>query len=219
MAERKKFRRESEETRRDQLMSAAIDIVAEQGLQAATVRQIAARAGVTQGLIRHYFASKEELTREAYLTFMTRMTDANADAAAEPDNDAERRLANFVAAALRPPVMSPQQVSVWSAFLARARHEPDLGQIHVETYLAYRNRLQDMIAALPSHADPALARRAAIALNGMIDGLWLEGSYAASTFAPDELAEIILDAAGKLLGHDLLRHHSPPTEMERTQDN
>ena len=50
-AERRIYRRESEETRREALIQATLDLVAEGGGQAATVRAIAGRAGVTAGLI------------------------------------------------------------------------------------------------------------------------------------------------------------------------
>ena len=66
--ERRKFRREGEERRRDALIAAALDLVSEGGPEAATVRAIAERAGVTPGLIRHYFRTKEDLTRAAYRT-------------------------------------------------------------------------------------------------------------------------------------------------------
>lgn len=218
MAERKKFTRESGERRRDQLMSAAMDVIAEDGLEAATVREIAARAGVTQGLIRHYFASKEELTREAYRAFMNDMTEANLQAAAADAASPEQRFVAFLEASLRPPVMSERQVAIWAAFLGGARQDPELASIHTETYLAYRDRLQDLVSQLPGHGDPITARRAAIALNGLIDGLWLEGSYPGNAFGPDELASVMIDAAGKILGQDLMKHHSPVADGQKEQE-
>ena len=74
------YRRESEETRRADLIAATQELVAEGGPEAATVRAIAARAGVTPGLIRHYFQTKDELTRAAYATLMDGMTAKGADA-------------------------------------------------------------------------------------------------------------------------------------------
>ena len=62
-AARRLYRREGEESRRAALIAATQSLVAEGGPEAATVRAIAARAGVTVGLIRHYFQSKEELIR------------------------------------------------------------------------------------------------------------------------------------------------------------
>ena len=52
--------------RRRRILDAAIDIFAHKGFEGATWRTIAARAGVTQGLIRFYFVDKEGLWKAAY---------------------------------------------------------------------------------------------------------------------------------------------------------
>ena len=67
---RRQYRREGEESRRAALIAATQSLVAEGGPEAATVRAIASRAGVTAGLIRHYFQTKEELIRAAYRALM-----------------------------------------------------------------------------------------------------------------------------------------------------
>jgi AcrR family transcriptional regulator len=46
---------------RDQLLSAAIELVIERGIYRATSNEIARRAGVTWGAIQHYFGSRENL--------------------------------------------------------------------------------------------------------------------------------------------------------------
>ncbi|HEY2702029.1 MAG TPA: TetR family transcriptional regulator [Pseudonocardiaceae bacterium] len=48
-------------TARARIRDAALRLFAERGMQAATIRDIAARAGVSLGLVRHHFGSKEEL--------------------------------------------------------------------------------------------------------------------------------------------------------------
>jgi AcrR family transcriptional regulator len=52
--------------RRQLILEAALDVFAEQGFEGATTKEIAARAGVTHGLIYFYFASKEELFQAAF---------------------------------------------------------------------------------------------------------------------------------------------------------
>ena len=47
--------------RRDGLLDAALEVFLERGYAGASVREIAHRAGVTEGLIYHYFSSKREL--------------------------------------------------------------------------------------------------------------------------------------------------------------
>ncbi|MFC6642882.1 TetR/AcrR family transcriptional regulator [Sulfitobacter profundi] len=70
-----KFKREPAEHRREALIKATLSLIAEKGVQAATVRAIAARADVSQGMIRHHFSSKEDLITAAYEHHMDRLTD------------------------------------------------------------------------------------------------------------------------------------------------
>ncbi len=203
---RRAYRRESEETRRADLIAATQALVSEGGPEAATVRAIAARAGVTAGLIRHYFQSKDELTRAAYLSLMDGMTAQGAGALEGVGALPEERLAAFVAASLRPPVVDIGAVVLWAAYVNKVRTDEALLAAHETAYLAYRNTLQGLIAALPRDASEAQLRGEAIACNGLIDGLWLEGSLLPDAFAQDEIVTIGLRSVGAILGVDLLAH-------------
>ncbi len=201
--DRRKFRREGEERRREALIAAALELIAEAGPDAATVRAIAERAGVTPGLIGHYFEGKEELTRAAFAHLMTRMTDLSLDAAGAAGQDPVARLAAYVAASFRPPVLDESRIRLWAGFMNLVRRDPALLEVHRQTYLRYRDQLQDLIMAVPGLSDPALARPMAIAANATIDGLWMEGGMLPEVFAPGELERIGLAAVGAILGIDL----------------
>jgi AcrR family transcriptional regulator len=51
--------------RREEIVAAAGRLIARQGLEAATVRAIAAEAGFSSGVIDHYFADKDDLLLQA----------------------------------------------------------------------------------------------------------------------------------------------------------
>lgn len=205
--ERRSFIRDSEANRREALIAATQDLVAEGGPQAATVRAIAERAGVTPGLIRHYFGSKDELSRAAYTALVDGMTDKGADALAGVGADPGERLAAFVAASLRPPVVDARAVGLWAGYLHQVQADPGLLAQHERGYLRYRDQLQELIAELPREGvTPARLRREAIACNALIDGLWLEGGILPQGFAAGELVRIGLASVGAILGVDLTRH-------------
>lgn len=211
-ASRRAYRRESEETRRADLIAATQYLVAEGGPEAATVRAIAARAGVTAGLIRHYFKSKDELTRAAYLSLMDGMTAKGADALEGVGAQPEERLAAFVSASLRPPVLDVGAVVLWAGYMHKIRTDTDLLAVHEGAYLTYRDALQSLITDLPREATEAQMRAEAIACNAVIDGLWLEGSILSHSFEPGEIVTIGLRSVGAILGVDLLAHSAmlPP---------
>src|SRR5688500_3977534 len=56
----------SPEWRREEILDAAMRLIAQKGFTAVTVRDVAAEAGVVHGLLRHYFASRDELMAAAF---------------------------------------------------------------------------------------------------------------------------------------------------------
>lgn len=203
---RRQYRREGEESRRAALIAATQSLVAEGGPEAATVRAIASRAGVTAGLIRHYFQTKEELIRAAYRALMDGMIDSGADAVKSVESGPEARLAVFIAATLRPPVMQTDSLVLWAGYMHKLRNDPDLLSVHEAAYLAYRDALEGLIVLLPRKATPEQLRGEAIACNALLDGLWIEGSLLPTSFGATELITIGLRACGAILGVNLLNH-------------
>ncbi len=204
-ADQRKFTRELPSQRREQLILATLSLIAQKGVRAATVRDIAQKVGVTQGLIRHYFGSKESLIAAAYDYHMNRMTDAIWQASDKPEPRA--RLAAFVVSSLSPPVMNRDWVALWAALLGRAMQDPHLVKTHEQTYCYFRDRLESLIeAALRHKGRPhtrAKTRQLAIACNAVIDGLWIEGGALPDSFAEDELIAIGLRSVGALVGLSL----------------
>jgi len=207
VAPRRKFRREREERRRQDLIEATLDCVAENGIGGATVRAIALRAGVTAGLIRHYFPAKEDLLQAAYAAIVERMT-AQALASLEGTGQAPAaRLAAFVAANLTAPIVDARVFSLWAGFIGRAHADPALSRVHRDGYIGFRDRLEHLIAETLAAAgrttDAGDLRRHAIAVNAIIDGLWIEGCMAGDLFESGELAAIGTASVGRVLGIDI----------------
>lgn len=200
---RRPFRRAGEEARRTDLIEATLALIAEGGHEAATVRAIAARAGVTPGLIRHYFARKEDLVAAAHEALMTGLTEAAAARLDDLPRDPRARLAGFVAASVSPPVADPRVMALWAAAMQLVPRDSAMRRVHAVTYLAFRDRLEGLIAealrAAGRPADPPTLRAHAVAGNALIDGLWLEASALPELMAGMDLPALALSAFSRLL--------------------
>ncbi len=198
---RRPFQRVGEETRRSDLIEATLDLIAEGGPQAATVRAIARRAGVTPGLIRHYFATKEDLVAAAHESLMTGLTEASAARLDDLPDDPLARLAGFVANAVSPPVTDPRAVALWAASMQLVPRDAAMRKVHEATYLGFRNRLQGLIAAALTAAGRGDedTRTLAIAGNALLDGLWIEAGALPDHFRQEELKSIAIKAFSRLL--------------------
>ncbi|AYD02456.1 TetR family transcriptional regulator C-terminal domain-containing protein [Neorhizobium sp. NCHU2750] len=199
---RRSYTRASEAERREDLILATLDCIAESGIQGATVRQIATRAGVTAGLIRHYFTGKDQMLEAAYKAVMDGMTEI-AIKASEEAGSARARLSRFIVANVTPPVTDPRTLSLWAAFISHIQTDQTFAAIHRENYLAFLGALEKLLTAFFDERGTALSskdcRSFAISLNALIDGLWLEGTLTADLFAENELADSALASVEALL--------------------
>ncbi|TDK39820.1 TetR family transcriptional regulator [Rhizobium deserti] len=199
---RRSYTRASEAERREDLILATLDCIAEFGIQGATVRQIAMRAGVTGGLIRHYFATKDQMLQEAYRKVMAGMTETAIRAAAEGET-ARDRLRHFIIANVTPPVTDPRTLSLWAAFISHIQIDPSFAAIHHENYRAFLDALESLLTAFFIEEQREISKSQchglAISLSALVDGLWLEGTLASDMFGDSELADNALTSVEALL--------------------
>lgn len=198
VSERQAFTRESADTRREALIAACARCLAKHGAQGTSVRAICLEAGVSPGLLRHYFDGVSALVAATYRTTGERVQSALKCAVEAAGPSPRARLLAFVTANFRAPITDPQLLATWLAFWSLARVDADIGAIHDEIYAANRVEMERLISACPgSPADPRLT---AVALTALVDGLWLELSLGNASFSASEaeaLAQQWLEALEK----------------------
>lgn len=194
-AARQAFTRESADARRSDLIEATAAVLAEQGLAGTNVRAICARAGVSPGLLRHYFAGIDDLVAATYQATSDRMDMIFAEAVSGAGPDPHAQLSAYLTASFRPPVTDPELLGAWTAFWALARSDARMAAIHAESYAGYRARLGELLVACGARD----AGRLAIMLTAMVDGLWLELSLDAGSFGAEAAAAMVERAVTALL--------------------
>ncbi len=211
MTARRSFTREGEDQRRQDLVEATLTCIATLGMERTTVREIAIKAGVTAGLIRHYFASKDELVLAAYTHYVEQIT-AQSREAVDESIDPLQRLATFVRTSLTPPVVDQTKLSLWAGFIEHVRTNPAMAAVHRQGYLASREDATALIRAAlvqdGQRPNAATLRRYSITANAIIDGLWLEGSMSPDEFKSGEIVAVAFAAVETLLQLKL------PTKIE-----
>jgi TetR/AcrR family transcriptional repressor of bet genes len=179
--------------RRKQLVEAAVATIHEDGFAAATVAKIARRAGVSNGIVHHYFASKDELlfeTMRSLLAELRRDAVQRLGLAASP----RERLYAVIDASYGDSQFSGEVFSAWLALYGNARHSPKLQRI-LELYhrRLHANLMWDLVKLTP----PPEAERVANVIGAMIDGLWLRYALLGSPGDPEiprKLTRDCLDA-------------------------
>ncbi|MDR7231474.1 AcrR family transcriptional regulator [Caulobacter sp. BE264] len=190
MSARAAFTRETPDVRRHALVAAAEAVLAREGVGGTSVRTICAEAGVSPGLLRHYFEGVDELIAAAYEAVSQRI-DTALDAALEgAGEDPRARLLAYLGASFAAPVLDERLLAAWVGFWSLVKTKPRMAAIHAASYADFRTRLEVLLAK----AGARETRLAAIALTAIVDGLWLELCLDPATFNPDEARAIVTRA-------------------------
>jgi AcrR family transcriptional regulator len=201
---RRAFHHEPETVRRRALIDATLEAVADLGLAGATVREVAARASVTPGLIRRYFVSKDRLVEAAYAAFIDGMNEEIDRRIGEGTPD--QRLRRLVSLITAEPIASSRNLAVWAAFVGVAPVDKTMARVHRDGYRAMRLMLEAIIRDARKERglsqDEALIARQAIAVNAVIDGLWLEVSLERRAFEALDIEAIALESIRAILRFD-----------------
>lgn len=189
------FTREHPDERRQSLVEATARCLARRGVAGTSVRAICAEAGVSPGLLRHYFPGVADAIAQAYRWTGSRVGEALEEAVAAAGEDPRARLLAYLSASFRPPIADPELLATWLAFWSMTPVNDGIGALHRQIYGEFRDGIEELVLAVK----PALgdARLTAVALTALIDGLWLELSLGQAPFTPEEaegLVEKWLDA-------------------------
>jgi len=205
---RRPFRRAGEEERRSDLIAATQECIIEGGIGAATIRKVADIAGVTPGLVRYYFPDKVSLLSATYLVTMSTMTQQATPILNDNKISAGAKFRLFIEASLKPPVMQPRNYQLWASFTSLINSVPEITDIHRKAYLEYRNSCEMLIrqvfAETGREVNDIKIKGLAIAVNALIDGLWIEGCMAIELFDDDELIELAVSSVQQILGIEQL---------------
>ena len=193
----RKFERVETETRRTALIEATARVLARQGAAGASVRAIAAEAGVSPGLVTHHFASVDALVARTYVAVGERVAAALAAATHAVGDDPRARLEAYVGASFAPPIADPDLLATWTALWSLTRSNAAVAAEHDRSYAAYRAGLEGLLTACGVPA--AELRLAALSIAALVDGLWLELCLSPSGFTAEEARVVATRHLGHLL--------------------
>jgi AcrR family transcriptional regulator len=199
--------RENADVRRQSLIDAAAASLAEHGLAGTSVRSICARAGVSPGLLTHYFEGVDALIAETYRATTERVSQSLRDAVSQAPDDPRAQLTAFLTASFRPPIAEPALLATWLAFWSAVKTDAAIAEIHRQTYKDYRDQLELMLQACGVSAEES--GPVGIAITALVDGLWLELTLDPMTFSQDQASAMVVRWLDALLARPSLTSTGP----------
>jgi AcrR family transcriptional regulator len=163
------------------VLDAVLDVIAERGLEAATMRTVAAAAGVSLAQVQYYFRSKDELVASAFRHVSERFDEklATVDLSGPPREVLREALQLWL------PLDDERarDARVWLAFSAASVTSPGLAAIAAATDAELRiafARLLDAAIADGDLAEVTDTETEAALLLAVLDGLVIQGLTASA---------------------------------------
>ncbi|MBH9387239.1 transcriptional regulator BetI [Pseudomonas aeruginosa] len=177
--------------RRSQLIHATLEAVDQVGMGDASIALIARLAGVSNGIISHYFQDKNGLLEATMRHLLSALSKAVRERRAALYDDSPRaHLRAIVEGNFDDSQVNGPAMKTWLAFWATSMHQPALRRLQrVNDHRLYSNLCYQFRRLLS--ADDA--RAAARGLAALIDGLWLRGALTGDAFDTDEALNIAYD--------------------------
>ncbi|MCX8956091.1 transcriptional regulator BetI [Erwinia psidii] len=175
--------------RQTQLINATLSVIDRVGLADASLVLIAKEAGVSTGIVSHYFGDKNGLLDACMRQILSDLYHAVLRCRQETSDQPAARLraiidGNFDASQIARPVLR-----TWLAFWNSSLHQPALQRLQrINDRRLFSNLVVQFARELPRQQ----AREAGAAMAALIDGLWLR-----MTLAPQAM-EQGLEAARRL---------------------
>lgn len=174
------------EARRAAISDAVVRLLAQEGLEAVSLRNVAAEAGVSTGQVQHYFPSREAMMEFALRTIAGRV--ALRIEAAGPEADPRRLLAALLPTG--PDELADARSLI--GYLAFAAVRPSVAADIAANGVAFRDHLAGLLTAHGHHESTT----AATGLIALVDGLGIHIAFGLITVTE---AFTVLDTALDLL--------------------
>jgi TetR/AcrR family transcriptional regulator, transcriptional repressor of bet genes len=149
--------------RRTDLALAACTVIARAGVDGTTMRAVAAEAGCTTGMVRHYYADRQELVVAA----LDASTAAAGARILQRERESPADLRGALTESLPLDTRRQEEWRVWTAFWGAAVGDPRLGDEHRRRYDAWREVLVRLLRRRGIGDAPEVAESLMVGVDGI----------------------------------------------------
>jgi AcrR family transcriptional regulator len=186
--------------RRPQILAAAAEVIAERGVAATRIADVAERSGVSPPAVLYWFDSKEQLLAEALTADDDRFYEELGERLDEADTPAERMVTLIETAA------GDGDFALWMELWTWALRDADLRAARERFDSRWRAAIEAVVAdgvaagEFGPAVDPA---QAALAIAALIDGLTVQAALGDPEVSVARVTETVLASSERLLDAEL----------------
>lgn len=198
-------RKSKADQRRSQIIEAFFHSVTEMGLSNASIRKIAAKAGVQPSVLHHYFSSREEIIEEAVIWFTDRIFKAFQDQVAASqtvagglDHPDRADLDLGMAFIFSKGMINENHTGFFLECCVAARHNPRIRKTLADLFSRFRQAIIDQLEQVPgfnglSEKEQSVLASTVVAVHEGIELQWFADPDAVSLDKSLEITREIVD--------------------------
>lgn len=196
------------EQRRQELISATMETIADRGLAGTTLAEVTGRAGLSLGLANHHFSSKENLLTSTLRHLAEELRAVWVGRQGDMGLTTAEKLHAIVESMFDPAICTPTKIAVWFAFFGDAHYRGVYRAMVAEFDTERSDVIEALCGALAkqdnrSDIDP---HAVAQSIEALADGLWLSLMLYPRWVSPRDAVDRIID----LLAMKFPGHFGPP---------
>ena len=177
--------------RQQQLIDATLMSIERHGLQNTTINTISGLAGMSSGIISHYFGGKQGLIEATQKFLLEELKQALLTRTSGKTLTPIDRLSMIVEANFTELQRSTAATKTWLSFWSQAMHDPGLARLqNINSQRLYSNLLFSFKQLLPNAAAVSAAKQTA----AVIDGFWLRSALSTTPIEDFKQAHILSKA-------------------------
>ena len=177
--------------RQQQLIDATLMSIERHGLQNTTINTISGLAGMSSGIISHYFGGKQGLNEATQKFLLEELKQALLTKTSGKTLTPMERLSMIVEANFTELQRSTAATKTWLSFWSQAMHDPGLARLqNINSQRLYSNLLYSFKQLLPNAAAVNAAKQTAAG----IDGFWLRSALSNTPIEDFKQAQILSKA-------------------------
>ena len=185
--------------RRRRIAEVTVDVIAREGLEAATIRRIAAELGGPTKIITHYFADKQELLVWAYRSLAEQSERYLTEVIARDPTD-------IVSALMAMTAIDESQTLLWRVYIAfwdRAARDPFFAELQRTQINLALKRIAEIIRARNGEREDveSVSQR----LNALVQGISLLALADKERWSPERVRGTLADEVEVVLGRAFAR--------------
>ncbi|ANH38240.1 Fatty acid metabolism regulator protein [Nocardioides dokdonensis FR1436] len=183
--------RVSESGRRDQILRATCEVIADQGFRSLRVSDVAKRIGTATGTVHYYFPTKRDLLHAAFEHNFSRSLERRRQII-DAEDDPLTRLRALVESYLPEGEETERAWRVWAELWIEALHEPELQVINDAVYGEWRAMMAGLIRecqeqGLVRQGDAVIHTNLLI---GAVDGLAIQVILGSRSMTIDRMRQV-----------------------------